>query len=124
MFIIWLGALLVVCGLLYMVYEALRRGRLSGTRRPPPAVPDAEVVGGASYADGDAMLSAPLAGLQRHGLLAEVDQQQDDDQGRQARRGVEEEEGKDGHRRHLEHESIARQGGRYIHDVDDLVSGR
>ncbi len=40
MLIIWLGALLVVCGLLYMAYEALRRGRLSGTRRPPPAVPD------------------------------------------------------------------------------------
>ena len=36
MLIIWLGALLVVCGLIYMVYEALRRGRLSGTKRSPP----------------------------------------------------------------------------------------
>lgn len=40
MFIIWLGALLVVCGLIYMVYEALRRGRLSGTERPAPAPKD------------------------------------------------------------------------------------
>lgn len=40
MLMIWLGVLLVVCGLLYMVYEALRRGRLSGTRRPPPAPRD------------------------------------------------------------------------------------
>jgi hypothetical protein len=40
MFIIWLGALLVVCGLTYMVYEALRRGRLSGTQRPAPAPKD------------------------------------------------------------------------------------
>lgn len=34
MFIIWLGGLFVICGVIYMVYEALRRGRLSGTRRP------------------------------------------------------------------------------------------
>lgn len=40
MFIIWLGALLVVCGLIYMVYEALRRGRLSGTQRPTAGVKD------------------------------------------------------------------------------------
>lgn len=40
MLIIWLGAILVVAGLIYMVYEALRRGRLSGTRRPAPAPKD------------------------------------------------------------------------------------
>ena len=40
MLIIWLGALLVVCGLIYMVYEVLRRVRLSGTRRPPAGVED------------------------------------------------------------------------------------
>lgn len=40
MLIIWLGALLVVCGLIYMVYEALRRGRLSGTERPAPGPRD------------------------------------------------------------------------------------
>ena len=37
MLIIWIGVLLVVVGLIYMVYEALRRGRLSGTARPAPA---------------------------------------------------------------------------------------
>ena len=40
MLIIWIGALLVVGGLVYMVYEALRRGRLSGTARPAPAPED------------------------------------------------------------------------------------
>ena len=40
MFIIWLGAFLVVCGLICMVYETLRRGRLSGTQRPTPSVED------------------------------------------------------------------------------------
>lgn len=40
MFIIWLGVVLVVGGLIYMVYEALRRGRLSGTERPAPGVKD------------------------------------------------------------------------------------
>ncbi|MCV0396626.1 MAG: hypothetical protein K5872_12710 [Rhizobiaceae bacterium] len=40
MLIIWLGALLVVCGLIYMIYGALRRGRLSGTVRPAPAPKD------------------------------------------------------------------------------------
>lgn len=40
MLIIWLGAFLVVCGLIYMVYEALSRGRLSGTRRPAAGVKD------------------------------------------------------------------------------------
>jgi hypothetical protein len=36
--LIWIGALLVVLGLVYMVYETLRRGRLSGTAAssPPP----------------------------------------------------------------------------------------
>lgn len=40
MLIIWLGAFLVICGLIYMVYEALRRGRLSGTRHPAADVKD------------------------------------------------------------------------------------
>jgi hypothetical protein len=40
MVVIWIGALLIVCGMLYLAYEALRRGRLSGTRQSPKVVKD------------------------------------------------------------------------------------
>jgi hypothetical protein len=40
MAIIWLGAFLVIAGVLYLANQALDRGRLSGTTRAPPGVKD------------------------------------------------------------------------------------
>jgi hypothetical protein len=38
MLAIWLGALLIICGVLFMANEALWGKRLSGTARPPKRV--------------------------------------------------------------------------------------
>lgn len=40
MLVIWLGAFLVIAGVVFLAKAALDRGRLSGTTQPPPGVKD------------------------------------------------------------------------------------
>ena len=39
MLLIWLGALMILCGVLFMATQAIWRGRLSQARRPQSTVP-------------------------------------------------------------------------------------